>query len=85
MNNLQKILETYTEFGLKLDHKEYDGGELTKLFLVDNLGAGWYMVFEIIEDLCTVTEYNYDCQCVKEAEETVSTFDEALDIASEWC
>jgi len=87
MNNLSKIIRTADDFGLEIleDYKAKNDGDEDYVTLVDNRGSDWEIIFAVYEDRCIVTEYNFNCALVQQAEETTVTLEEALEVASQWC
>lgn len=87
MNNLDKILREYKDLGLKLSWTSCcgnDDGIIEMIQLVDNRGPNREIVFEITEEQCNVMEFNYDCAMVKQSDKILPTFEEALELASQW-
>jgi len=88
MNDLDKILETYEDLGLELGFTSTcgnDTGVIEMIQLIDNRGPDWEVVFEITDEHCNVIEFNYNCECQEQSNETLPTFEEALELAAGWC
>ena len=87
MNDLQKILKNYKDLGLELGFKS--NGDTKKLKLIQLIEVrsvnSWEIVYEITENSCNVLEFNYENECPEQSNKTVDTFEEALEIASQWC
>jgi len=88
LNNLPKILENIEDLGLTIGWTSNcgnDEGVIEMIKLIDARSPDWEVVFEVTSEMCNVIEFAYDQECQEQSNETVPTFEEALELASGWC
>ena len=88
MNDLDRILKNKTDLGLKVGFTSTcgnDTGVIEMIQLIEERSPSWEIVFEITDEHCNIIEFNYDCECQEQSNETFDTFEEAYEVSKGWC